>query len=100
MTTRDGYALAATMRRPARGDAKAFVLIGSATAVPRQFYGKFASYLAESGFAVLTFDYEATFMSASAFVHLLAFRAMYGVVLTTLIVLLGGVLPTQAQESS
>jgi predicted alpha/beta hydrolase len=55
---RDGYGLAATLRRPADGDAKAFVLIGSATAVPRQFYGKFANYLAEQGFAVLTFDYR------------------------------------------
>jgi hypothetical protein len=47
-----------------------------------------------------TFDYEAAFMSASAFVRLLAFRAMYGVALMTLIVLFGGVLPAQAQESS
>ena len=47
-----------------------------------------------------TFDYEAAFMSASAFVRLLAFRAMYGVVLMTLIVLFGGVLPARAQESS
>lgn len=55
---RDGHALAATLREPAQRDAKAFVLIGSATAVPRQFYGKFASYLAEAGFAALTFDYR------------------------------------------
>lgn len=57
-TARDGHALAATLREPAQRDAKAFVLIGSATAVPRQFYGKFASYLAEAGFAALTFDYR------------------------------------------
>jgi predicted alpha/beta hydrolase len=55
---RDGHALAARLREPAQRDAKAFVLIGSATAVPRQFYGKFASYLAEAGFAALTFDYR------------------------------------------
>ncbi len=47
-----------------------------------------------------TFEYEAAFMSASAFVRLLAFRATYGVVLMTLIVLFGGVLAAQAQESS
>ena len=47
-----------------------------------------------------TLDYEAAFMSASAFVRLLAFRAMYGVVLMTLLVLFGGVLPARAQESS
>jgi predicted alpha/beta hydrolase len=54
----DGYALAATWRRPAAGRGKAVVLIGSATAVRRQFYGKFATYLAENGFDVLTFDYR------------------------------------------
>jgi hypothetical protein len=46
-----------------------------------------------------TLDYEAAFMPASAFFRLLAFRAMYGVVWMTLIVLFGGVLPAQAQES-
>ena len=55
---RDGYVLAGTMRRPATGEVKAVVVIGSATAVPRQFYGKFASYLSENGFTVLTFDYR------------------------------------------
>ena len=54
----DGYRLAATMRRPAARTGKGLVLIASATAVPRQFYGKFAAYLAERGFSVLTFDYR------------------------------------------
>ncbi len=47
-----------------------------------------------------TFDYETAFASASAFIRLLAFPAIYGVVLMTLIALFGAVLPTRAQESS
>ena len=53
----DGYSLAATLRRPA-ATAKGFVLVASATAVPRQYYGRFASFLAERGFTVMTFDYR------------------------------------------
>lgn len=54
---RDGYPLAATLRRPL-SEPQATVLIASATAVLRGYYGKFAAYLAERGFAVLTFDYR------------------------------------------
>ena len=54
----DGYSLAATLRRPAAGPQKGFVLIASATATPRHYYGRFASYLAEHGFSVMTFDYR------------------------------------------
>jgi predicted alpha/beta hydrolase len=54
---RDGFALAGTLRRPA-GEPRATVLIASATAVPRGYYGKFAAYLAERGFISLTFDYR------------------------------------------
>jgi predicted alpha/beta hydrolase len=54
---RDGFQLAASLWR-ADPPAKAFVLIASATAVPRQYYAKFARYLAERGFDVLTFDYR------------------------------------------
>jgi hypothetical protein len=46
------------------------------------------------------FGYETAFMSVSAFVRLVAFRAMHGVVLMTMIVLFGAVPPTQAQDSS
>jgi len=53
----DGYSLAATLRRPASAS-KAFVLMASATATPRQFYGRFAAYLAGRGFTVMTFDYR------------------------------------------
>jgi len=34
------------------------VLISSATAVPQKYYGKFARYFAENGFAAYTFDYS------------------------------------------
>jgi predicted alpha/beta hydrolase len=54
----DGYSLAATLRRPAAGQSKGFVLIASATATPRHYYGRFASYLAGRGFSVMTFDYR------------------------------------------
>jgi predicted alpha/beta hydrolase len=53
----DGYSLAATMRRPA-GAPNGFVLIASATATPRQFYGRFANFLVSRSFAVMTFDYR------------------------------------------
>jgi predicted alpha/beta hydrolase len=56
-TARDGFQLAATLWRP-DGDPRATVLIASATAVPRGYYGKFAAYLAERGLAALTFDYR------------------------------------------
>src|ERR1700682_3969757 len=54
----DGYSLGATLRRPATGPQKGFVLIASATATPRHYYGRFATYLAERGFGVMTFDYR------------------------------------------
>src|SRR5262249_26659367 len=53
----DGYSLAATLRRPA-GAPKGFVLVASATATPRQYYGRFANYPAARVFSVMTFDYR------------------------------------------
>jgi hypothetical protein len=68
---------------------------------------KFQAVIALTGLRTLsrpeaerTRHYETAFMFASAFVRILAFRAMYVVVLMTLIVLFSVVLPTQAQESS
>lgn len=54
---RDGYALAATLFRPA-GEARRAVLISSATAVPRGFYRRFATALAEAGYLAVTYDYR------------------------------------------
>lgn len=53
----DGFSLAASHFQ-AETPAKALVLVASATAVPRQYYGKFARYLTEREFDVLTFDYR------------------------------------------
>ncbi|CCE06148.1 conserved hypothetical protein [Bradyrhizobium sp. STM 3843] len=53
----DGFPLAATLFLP-RGPARHAVLINSATAMPRKIYRGFASYLAEQGSAVLTYDYR------------------------------------------
>jgi predicted alpha/beta hydrolase len=54
---RDGYRLAATEFVP-DGPPSAAIMINSATAVPRRIYRGFATYLAERGFAVLTYDYR------------------------------------------
>ena len=55
---RDGFSLAATAFTPT--EPHAVVLISSATAVPRKIYRGFASFLAEQGFAALTYDYRGT----------------------------------------
>jgi predicted alpha/beta hydrolase len=54
---RDGCMLAATLFTPER-PVRAAVVLNSATAVPRRIYRGFAAYLAERGFAVLTYDYR------------------------------------------
>ena len=56
MTERN-RALAATVYRP-RDEVKAAVMIAPATGIKRQFYHNFATYLAASGFVVITFDNE------------------------------------------
>jgi predicted alpha/beta hydrolase len=57
VAARDGYPLAATSFVPAAPPA-AWVLVNSATAVPRAYYARFARFLAEQGFAVVTYDYR------------------------------------------
>jgi predicted alpha/beta hydrolase len=52
----DGYSLAATLY-PA-GDTDTVVLINSATAVPRRFYQRFAKYIQDYGWHVVTYDYR------------------------------------------
>ena len=49
--------LAATVYRP-KDEVKAALMIAPATGIKRQFYHNFATYLAASGFGVLTFDNE------------------------------------------
>ena len=57
LIARDGYRLGATLFRPA-GHFERAALILPATGVPQAYYGRFAAFLAERGFAVLTFDYR------------------------------------------
>lgn len=55
----DGFQLAATIYQPALLPATSrIVLINSAMAVKRAFYDKYARFLAEAGFIVITFDYR------------------------------------------
>jgi predicted alpha/beta hydrolase len=57
LTARDGYKLGATLFQPGASNGRA-VMIMAATGVPQEYYGKFAAFLAERGFTVLTFDYR------------------------------------------
>jgi predicted alpha/beta hydrolase len=57
IAARDGYQLAATVFTPTATPICA-ALINSATAVPRKIYRSFATYLAEQGCTVLTYDYR------------------------------------------
>jgi predicted alpha/beta hydrolase len=55
----DGFELAATLYRPAGAVATMpVVLVNSATGVKRGYYDKYARYLVERGFMVVTFDYR------------------------------------------
>lgn len=71
----DGLALAASLFEPEGArPVPATIIIGSATAVPRGFYAKFATFLAETGPArVLTFDYRG--IGGSRPKHLAGFAA-------------------------
>jgi predicted alpha/beta hydrolase len=57
LIAKDGYRLGAALFLPAASAGRA-VLVMPATGVPQQYYAKFAAYLAQRGFAVLTFDYR------------------------------------------
>jgi predicted alpha/beta hydrolase len=54
LTASDGYRLSAAIY----GSGGKPVLIMPATGVPQSYYAKYAAYLAERGFTVLTFDYR------------------------------------------
>jgi len=53
----DGYRLAGILFRPESPNGRA-VLINSATGVRQEYYAKFAAFLLERGFTVLTYDYR------------------------------------------
>jgi len=51
----DGYTLSGSLFSP-QVPAKGAVMIAPATGIKRQFYARFASFLAEQGYGVITFD--------------------------------------------
>jgi predicted alpha/beta hydrolase len=73
LNARDGYALAATLFEPASPNGRA-VFVCAAAGVPRGYYARYAAYLAERGFAALTFDYRGIGGSRPA--RLRGFRAL------------------------
>lgn len=56
VAARDGYPLAATLY--GRDTSSRWIIIHGATAVGRRFYRRFAAYLADAGYQVLTYDYR------------------------------------------
>jgi len=59
ITCADGTLLRATEWHPANSNG-CVVQINSALAVPRRYYSRFAHFLAEQGFAVVSYDYRGT----------------------------------------
>jgi predicted alpha/beta hydrolase len=54
---RDGYSLSAQLWEPA-GTARGSVIVSSATGVLARYYARYAAFLCEHGFCVLTYDYR------------------------------------------
>lgn len=72
----DGYTLCGRRYLPAKTTPiQAQVIVASATGVPQGFYRRFAEYLAQSGYAVLCFDYRG--IGASAPPSLKGFEMSY-----------------------
>lgn len=65
ISSRGGGQIRGTLREPAGGELRALVVIHPATAVPERLYSGFADYLAELGYAVVTYDYRGTGRSGS-----------------------------------
>ncbi len=54
---RDGFSLGGTLAMP-EGERRGVILINGATAVRCQYYGRFATWLAEQGWQTLIYDYR------------------------------------------
>ena len=54
----DGFSLAATCFEPDHNPTSTVVVVNSATAVLQRYYKPFATYLAEQGYLVITYDYR------------------------------------------
>jgi predicted alpha/beta hydrolase len=63
LTAADGYRLGALRYRPV-GPTRAHLIVAGATAVPQQFYKRFAQFAASRGFDTLTLDYRGVGLSA------------------------------------
>lgn len=63
--SRGGGQIRGTLREPSCSRPRALVVIHPATAVPERLYSGFSDYLAELGFAVVTYDYRGTGRSGS-----------------------------------
>jgi len=55
---RDGYGLTGQLWRPAPGRERGLVIVNPATGVLARYYHHYARFLAEQGFAALTYDYR------------------------------------------
>jgi len=53
----DDFPISATLYEPVQAN-QVFVMINAATGVKRRYYDQYASYLCETGFTVLTYDYR------------------------------------------
>ena len=62
----DGYELAAHVFGEAAAKGRAWVVIAPATGVPQGFYRRFAQYLTDEGYGVVSFDYRGVGASAPA----------------------------------
>mgnify|MGYP001811365274 CR=1 FL=1 len=59
ISTSDNYALAATLFQSKNNSVNNKILIiNSATGIKQNYYFKFANYLSESGFNVITYDWR------------------------------------------
>jgi len=54
----DGFSLSAALYEPSNGDKESIIFIAPATGVKQTFYAKYASFMANCGFRVITFDFR------------------------------------------
>lgn len=64
ITAKDGYQLGASAFHPANDTPKGVLLVCSAMGVLQSYYAKYASFMAEQGYIVYTFDYRGIGQSA------------------------------------
>ncbi|WP_425864541.1 alpha/beta fold hydrolase [Arthrobacter sp. TWP1-1] len=65
IASRGGGQIRGTLRTPSDTEPSALVVVHPATAVPERLYSAFATYMAEQGFAVISYDYRGTGKSGS-----------------------------------